>query len=137
MRFLFLAALLGSLFSAGCGKSKYPVTGSIQVEGGAPLVGGRIHLHPKDVPGDKAPVSCLGEIKDGKFVVGTHSLTDGVYPGVYKVTVDPPSYNADRKKPKDFPDFDKRYTRPKETPLEFTVESKANEWPTIVLKKKL
>jgi hypothetical protein len=104
-----------ALLASGCGPSKYPVTGTVYLEDGTPLKLGKVVFHPQ---GEGVKVSCAGEIENGKFRMGTASKADGVPAGTYKITVDPPAENVDRPKP---PLFDRKFTRPRDTPLRIEV----------------
>src|SRR5262249_27292746 len=115
-RFLCLCGLL--LLAAGCGDSApkaYPVQGKVVFKGkggpGSGLVGGRVRLQSMTDP----TLMPVGEIEDGgSFSIGTRWKDKdlrGVPAGQYKVRVEPPGDDEDRRQrtvldPK-YRDFDK------------------------------
>jgi hypothetical protein len=87
-----IALSVGVILLIGCGDgrlSRRPVSGSVTVAG-KPAAGAIVVLHP--VAGSVAPeaekIRPTGTCdRDGKFVLGTWELTDGVPAGRWKATV--------------------------------------------------
>jgi len=78
---LVTAALLSG---AGCGKSVYPVRGTVRFKDGTPLKVGRVIADSGD-----PQVGSWGYIReDGTFELGTFSHNDGVPPGTYRVWIE-------------------------------------------------
>jgi hypothetical protein len=134
-RWLGIAAVgLALTGAAGCGGTHlYPVRGTVAFKDGAPitpLVGGQVVFEPLE-PGAKE--SARGEIQpDGTFRLGTYQNGDGAPPGQYQVLVMPPAPSpSDEKRPKPQV-MQRRYQRPNETPLKFTVTRGDNEYPITV-----
>lgn len=96
-RYSWLCVLLTVLFCVGCGprnnpkfEKTVPVRGTVVSIGGAPVTGGLITLHPKELNKGDA----WGTIgPDGRFVLGTYKKDDGAMLGTYKVTIEPIVYD--------------------------------------------
>lgn len=128
---LWAAALAGAAVAAGCGGGRaYPVEGKVVFADGQPaaeLAGGSVVFESAE-----ANVSATGEIgPDGSFRLTTYKDHDGAPAGKYKVVVtagDPEEVGADdrpaRRKAKRT--LDPRFQSLDTTPLEVTVEPRAN-----------
>lgn len=80
-------ALLIVLFAAGCASGRYPVTGRVVYEDGAPVEEGTVIA---EATVDGKLVALQGNIaKDGTFSLGTAKPGDGARPGTYKVLIMP------------------------------------------------
>lgn len=83
---------LGSLTLVGCGGVKgVPVAGTVTLDG-QPLNGVTVTFFPDTTKGNTAPISGIGEAKEGRYELRTTGVTrsdsgSGVPPGWYKVTV--------------------------------------------------
>lgn len=82
MRTLALLCPLAALLGCG-GPSYYPVSGKVQFADGTPLAQGRVVVSYGNGLGG------VGWLRaDGSFQLGTHSPTDGIPPGTYKIAID-------------------------------------------------
>ena len=124
-RWCGLILILGAVAFAGCGGQKtYPVKGTVSVKDGEPLSKGYVVFTSEKF-------TARGEIgPDGDFVLSSSRVDDGAPPGTYKVTLigtgDGPTYENP-----DIPvrrSVDEKYEASNTTPLELTVEPKANEF---------
>jgi hypothetical protein len=66
------------------------VRGTVILASGAPLTGGLITFHPKDLTKGEAR-GTIGN--DGRFEMGTYGKSDGVMLGTYTVTVEKMVYD--------------------------------------------
>ena len=87
-----------ALACAGCGGSDYsPVRGVVVYPDGAAvtgLEGGTIVFETTGPDGN--PVSASGAIDaQGKFTLGTETVSDGALPGTHKVLISPPPATGD------------------------------------------
>lgn len=124
MRLACCALLL--VFVAGCGPKLYPVTGRVHYADGKPLDVGRVVI---DV-GEQPRGSWGGLHPDGTFRIGTHSPSDGMPAGTYRVFIDgalslPEPGKASR------PLIHPRYARAATSGLSFTVPEQM-EWDITV-----
>lgn len=90
---LQLAAMLGILFSSGCGEPEtqfpkcYPVSGSVRINGEA-AVRALVSFHPlTPQEGGEKHVGQTTTDDNGDFQMTTFSAGDGVPPGEYVVTI--------------------------------------------------
>jgi hypothetical protein len=81
----FFGGLVGAVLFVGCsgGPKPVPVKGSVQYRG-KPLCPANIYFQPKGAEGKQAYASLQ---TDGSFHMKTASYGNGVFPGVYKVTL--------------------------------------------------
>jgi len=90
--------MFGLTILLGCGGSKYsPVSGQIVFPDGAPVTGleGGAVVFEGTGP-DGKPISASGPIDaQGKFTLGTESVSDGAVPGKHKVLITPPPSTGD------------------------------------------
>lgn len=86
MRILWVALLAtGVTVTAGCGDKvkTYPVRGTVKFEDGSPAMFGDIEFQAVD-----QPLNARGKInRDGSFVVGTQSRSDGAVAGEHRVVI--------------------------------------------------
>src|SRR5882672_7325832 len=99
-------ALLMLIALTGCGDT-HPVSGKITYKDGTPMPGGgQITFNPADA---STKTSSLGKIlEDGTFRMGTHSDTDGVPLGTYKVAIQPTPPKNPNRPPPDWPPLQKK-----------------------------
>ena len=78
-----VAIAVALISCAGCGPRNgiVPVTGFAKLKDGTPLPGGRVFL----TGGEKGANGQIGP--DGRFTLGTFTLSDGAAPGTYKVFI--------------------------------------------------
>ena len=112
-------AVLVALASVGCGESgpkTYPVSGTVTLSSGDPLVGGTVSMTSLD-----NSLSATGRTDArGRFAMGTFGSGDGVPRGTYRAVILPPvGADADAPQPAM---FNPRYSRYETSGLEFTVE---------------
>ena len=112
---------------SGCNGDKlktYPVTGSVEIEGAGDLKVGQV-VFSNDTITAKGSIT-----NEGTFKLGTYADGDGVPAGTYKVTVLGGSISkatpADPYKLEVL--VDPKFTDPKTSGLEFTVEEGPNEF---------
>lgn len=111
---------------AGCsGSSKtQTVTGTVKLENGKPLAGGRILFQPM---GESTQPARGTIAADGTFQLGTFSTGDGAVPGVHKVAIYPAvpeqAVNDPAAVARYMAAVDIRYQNIQTTPLEYTVKS--------------
>lgn len=92
LRFSWFWCLLVVFLCVGCLRNNpkfektVPIRGTVVLANGAPLAGGRITFHPKDLTKGDA-WGMIG--KDGRFELGTYAKDDGAMVGTYTVTVEP------------------------------------------------
>jgi hypothetical protein len=86
------AALLTSMFVAGCGSEglisapAYPVKGQVLLSTGKPMTSGKVIFLPKEGKG----MTAHGDIgSDGTFTLKTADDREGAVAGVYKVRIEP------------------------------------------------
>jgi len=85
--FCFLVLLM---FLVGCGKN-VPLKGTITFsDDGSPLPEGTIAF-----VNTKENRMSRGDVRDGKFVIGTEKLTNGLPPGIYQISIDATSSYVD------------------------------------------
>ena len=89
--------LLAVLLCIGCGprnnphiEKTTPVSGMVTLANGSAVRGGLVTLHPKDATKGESR-GTIG--KDGRFTLGTYTVSDGAMPGQYTVTVEPIVYD--------------------------------------------
>jgi hypothetical protein len=122
-----------AVFLAGCGgNGPYPVSGRVEFDDGQPatdMAGCTLTFTSaqlgKSAVGDVLP--------DGTFRLTTLKPGDGAFPGKYKVTVQQPHPNPERRQYAK-PVVDLIYEDEATTPLEATVEAKENSF-TFKLKR--
>jgi hypothetical protein len=119
---------------AGCGGSKTsPVSGSVLLDG-KPLAGATVQFVPQEGKGRDAT--------GGTDASGHFTMSDGVFPGTYKVVITPATpaappvqyatsdeaMSAAAKTPvkKDASNFPQKYARPDQTPLTLEVPPKGS-----------
>ena len=101
-RLLTIPLCLVSCLLTGCGSSKYqPVTGEIVFTDETPvtgLQGGRIVFQKVGDPEGPTPSSSID--MNGKFTLGSETLTDGAPEGDYQAVITPPQPTGDEQLPK-------------------------------------
>lgn len=121
------------LTSTGCsGGGMHPIEGEVRFPNGKPLTTGRVILE-----GGNRELGSWGLIHpDGRFVLGTYDVDDGVPPGHYRVYIQnaetlPPANWGDRvfvPKPLIHP----KYSTASESGLEFDVPGDTTRWEIVV-----
>ncbi len=121
--------LLFSLTLLGCGRTTVPVSGQVTIKNGADvakLQGYGVMLEQAEPGPDGKTLSSAGEIDaQGKFVLGTHSGSDGAYPGKYRVAITPSSEFMEGVAPPAV--IDRKYYNLQTSGLEATVNTQATE----------
>ena len=72
----------------GCGRPKYPVSGTVVFEDGSPYTSGGVVAMETDIDG-KRVMSRGGIGPDGRFVLASERPGDGAFAGSYRVRVLP------------------------------------------------
>src|SRR5262245_12710596 len=123
LRLFFLPLLL--LSAAGCGSGRYPVTGRVTYEDGAPVEAGTV-IGEATVNGKAVGVQ--GNIeKDGTFSWGTDRAGDGAPAGQYRVIVMPVALGDSELGEGKQPAVDGKYTRYDTSGITFEVKPGKNE----------
>jgi hypothetical protein len=129
-RLALLAAAL--LAAAGCGPGRYPVTGRVAYEDGAPLTEGTVVAEAGE-GADK--VMAQGAVRpDGTFEWGTVKPGDGARPGKYRVAVLPRALGDAEASSGARPSVDGKFTRFETSGIAFEVKEGRNELPITVTK---
>lgn len=120
--------LVGLLAATGCGAELHEVTGRVRFADGTPLDTGRVV-----VDFGESPTGAWGSIyPDGTFRIGTHTPTDGMRAGSYRVFISGaetlPGPGAPSR-----PLVHERFTRPETSGLTFTVPEQTT-WDIVVEK---
>jgi hypothetical protein len=118
-----------SFLMTGCGPRTVPVTGKVTIknDSGGKLTGYGVMFEQAEPGADGKTLSATGEIDaEGKFVLGTHSGSDGAYPGKYRDAITPSSEFAEGVAPPVV--IDRKYYNLQTSGLEATVEAKATEF---------
>lgn len=128
IRYAMVAWITGVvMFASGCGTQNiHPVTGKVFFPDGKPLTTGRVVIDSGE-----NPVGSWGQLQDdGTFVMGTHTPSDGVPAGTWRVTIQ----NAMTSPPPNFegefvskPLIDPKYFDPETSGLVFEVPPQ-QEW---------
>ncbi len=124
-RILLLVGLV--LICSGCGRTTYPVNGTVVWQDGSPakeLAGGSVEFES----GEKN-LSASGEIRsDGSFTLTTFKKGDGAPPGTYKVLItEPVRVDANPYDPEKLAQIiPKKYRSFKESKIEITVKPESN-----------
>jgi hypothetical protein len=129
-----LLALLaaGLLAAAGCGTGRYPVTGRVVYEDGAPLTEGTVVAETAD-GGQK--LMAQGDVRsDGTFDWGTLKPGDGARPGRYRVAVLPRALGDAEQAQGARPAVDKKFTSVETSGITFEVKEGHNELTITVTK---
>lgn len=123
-----LAILIaGGLLLAGCNSGRYPVTGQILYEDGAPVTAGTIIAEANI---DGKAVGLQGNIQpDGKFMLGGATPGDGALPGQYQVLVTTPTITDAEKAQGKKPMLDGKYGRFESSGLTLEVKPGKNQFP--------
>lgn len=139
-----LFGLLLCGFCLGCGEKKDPtqkktfkVTGNLTVDDNVPETPLQLACYPKDrtpEPGEILP-SCNSTL-DGTFQFITYKEGDGVPEGDYVITVTWKDYNPITRTYGKVDKLNGRYSDPKTTTIEFTVDNASVDLGTIELKTK-
>ena len=133
-RVLRLLAAVLLCCAAGCGQSRYPVSGKVLFADGAPLDAGTI-MGEATLEGGKT-VMVQGNIeKDGSFSLGTDKPGDGVPPGKYKLLVAPRAMSEveERSLP---PFIDKKWERFDSSGLELDVTAPKSDFNITITRPK-
>ena len=133
VRLCWSAIALGAIGCSGSGANR-PVSGTVKLPDGTPIVGGLVLFRP--LGANQKPAR--GAISaDGSFRLSTSQPNDGAAPGEYQVVIsseppieviDDPVKRAAYKSP-----LDKRYENPDTTPLKYTVDADAENHFDIVV----
>jgi hypothetical protein len=123
-----------ALLAAGCASGRYPVSGRVTYEDGAPVEAGTVI---GEATVDGKAVAVQGSIaKDGSFTWGADRPGDGALPGEYKVLVVPRALGdyeiAEGKRP----DIDGKYGKYDTSGLKFEVKPQKNEFNITVSRPK-
>lgn len=87
VRLLPIVAVVGLMLLAGCGESTYSVSGQVRTADGESLSGGQIEFQHVD-----RQLSAVGYLdEEGRFMLGTDAVDDGVFAGLYRVAIKPPA----------------------------------------------
>src|SRR5262245_63721747 len=123
VRALVVLSLLA--LTAGCGSSRYPVTGRVTYEDGTPVEAGTV-IGEAMVNGKAVGVQ--GNIeKDGTFSWGTDRAGDGALAGQYRVIVMPVALGDSELAEGKQPAVDGKYTRYDTSGITFEVKPGKNE----------
>ena len=120
--------------SAGCGQTRFPVSGKVLFSDGSPLDAGTV-MGEATLEGGKT-VMVQGNIaKDGYFSLGTDKPGDGVPPGKYKLLVAPRAMSEleERTLP---PFIDKKWERFDSSGLELDVTAAKTDFNITITKPK-
>ena len=117
------ATLLGAvaLVAGGCGSGRYPVTGKVLYEDGAPLEEGTVIAEMES--GDERVMSQGDLSAGGVFKWGTARPGDGAKPGKYRVAVLPRALGDSELSQGLRPAVDDKFTSFDTSGLEFEVKS--------------
>lgn len=124
---LFRAAVVAAalLAAAGCGDPKYPVRGSVTLEGGQPLEKGLLVFERTE---GGPPLTARGDVKpDGQYELSTEKPGDGVPPGKYRICLNPLDTSDVPDEKKVLP-FDRKYLNPSSSGLEYEVKAGDNQF---------
>ena len=125
MRHLMALPLaLGLAAAGGCGPRQYPVTGTVTLENGSPLTKGLLVFESRD----KAHTARGNVGPDGRYELSTLKQGDGVFPGPYRVLVNPIDLSDVPDEQKVLP-FDAKYLKFDTSGLEFEVAAGTNDIP--------
>lgn len=86
--FLVLVTLVALAAITGCGRPKYPVSGTVVYDDGSPFTSGGVVAMETEIDG-KLVMSRGGIGKDGRFVLASEKPGDGAFAGSYRVRVLP------------------------------------------------
>lgn len=115
------------LLLAGCNSGRYPVSGQILYEDGAPVTAGTIIA---EATIDGKIVGLQGNVEsDGKFTLGGASPGDGALPGQYQVLVTTPTISDAEKAQGKKPLLDGKYSRFQSSGLTLEVKPGKNQFP--------
>ena len=87
-RVLVAVIMVVTCMVVGCGRPKYPVSGSVVYEDGSPFTSGGVVAMETDIDG-KRVMSRGGIGPDGRFVLASERPGDGAFAGSYRVRVLP------------------------------------------------
>ncbi len=97
LRYSWFCLLVAGFCCVGCGsrnnpkfEKTVPVRGMVVLANGAPVTGGLITFHPKELNRGDAWAT-IGQ--DGRFELGTYKKDDGAMLGTYTVTIEPVIYD--------------------------------------------
>lgn len=121
--------VVAAIFLIGCGPRTVPVSGKVSIKNDSTpdkLKGYGVMLEMAEPGPDGKTVSAMGEVDaEGKFVLGTHGSSDGVYPGKYRVAITPSSEFAEGAVPPKV--IDPKYHSLQTSGLEATIDAKPTE----------
>jgi hypothetical protein len=132
--YILFAILALSSLAVGCNSGRYPVSGQITYEDGAPVTAGTIIA---EATIDGKVVGLQANINpDGKFTLGGANPGDGALPGSYRVLVTTPTISDAEKALGKKPQLDGKYGRFESSGLTLEVKSGKNELPIKVARPK-
>lgn len=139
LRYRWLCSLLAMCVCLGCGprnnptfEKTVPVRGTVVLGNGAPVTGGLITFHPKELNRGDAWATID---RDGRFELGTYKKDDGAMLGTYTVTIEPIIYDKNGN-PRPFPSLGipAKYTRAESSDLTVEVKDEAIQDIKLVLR---
>lgn len=124
----------------GCGQASvatYPVTGQVTFPDHSPVTSGVIEFRCErnDIPGKE--INARGQLgTDGRFTLGTYTLTDGAVAGKHQVVVIPPLEETDDSGNAPAPAIDPKYRAYETSGLTLIVSSNQTNHFVVIVKKK-
>lgn len=139
LRYSRFCGLFAMCVCVGCGprnnptfEKTVPVRGTVVLGNGAPVSGGLITFHPKELNRGDA----WGTIgRDGRFELGTYKKDDGAMLGTYTVTVEPIIYDRNgNPRPNRSLGIPGKYTRMESSDLTVEVRDEGTQEIKLVLR---